>query len=174
MSQIPESWDLGSDVEISDASMKEFYPWGLNYDGDYENFKHHLLSNNISMWKSIKTASEIAFEYSAENNILFDFIIRMRFDVIPSISIDKLVMQIPNNGILVPDTNQPKDMVNDWFAAGRPREMKIYMNLFDSIREIFLDTQSNHGVWCNELGLALHLEQSQIKIRKIDMGMLFR
>ena len=172
-SEIPESWDLGPNSSISDASVEAFYPWGEGYLGGIENFKCHLLSNNISMWNSIKKSFDILDRYAADKKINFDYVVRMRYDVIPSISIDDILMQISDESILVPDTQHPENMTNDWFAIGNVKAMSVYMNFFDNFPEIFLETQIEFGVWCNELGLSKYLRKNRIDVKTADLKMLF-
>jgi len=170
---LPESWDLGDDLEINNQSVLDFFPWHDQKSKDMNNFRMHLLSNNISMWKSIKIVFEIFNEQSALNTEQFDYIVRMRFDVIPQINIDEIVKLATENKILVPFTSHPPFMINDWFAIGTPELMEIYCCLWDDFREIFMDTQNVRGVWCNELGLFQLLKMKGIDFEERDLSMRF-
>jgi hypothetical protein len=172
-SEIPENWDLGPKLVISQASVDEFFPWGRDYSEGSVKFRSHLLSNNISMWNSIKKSLDLALRYATKEEIVFDYIVRMRFDVIPTVTLDEILEKVNEKNILVPDTNHPKNMINDWFAIGRPELMGVYMNLFEDIESIFDTVQSKHGVWCNELGLYEHLKRHQIETFNSDVKMLF-
>lgn len=81
----------------------------------------------ISMWYSIFKANQLKYNYEKKNNMIFDKVIRMRFD--SSFFNKNLVLDSNINGIQIPRGNDWGG-INDQFAIGPSEEMDHYSNLF--------------------------------------------
>jgi hypothetical protein len=167
-----ESWDLGNNL-LNDKSVERHHPHGAKYIYGMESFKAHLLSSNISMWKSIEESFLLVENYSNEKNEPYDFVIRMRFDVLPTIKLKEILSDLRRNEVLIPETGHPKGMLNDWFAIGTYQNMKLYSNLFNEILDVFKLVVKEHESWCNEYGLSTHLSKSKVKVKTKDLRMRF-
>lgn len=85
----------------------------------------------ISMFYSIYKANELKKEYEKENNIVFDWVIRMRMDSefreqyfdIRNLTKD---LNIPEGE----DWNEPGIGINDQFAVGKSHIMDLYSNVY--------------------------------------------
>lgn len=81
----------------------------------------------ISMWYSILKANQLKCNYEKNNNIIFDKVIRMRFDT-DFFNVD-LVLDNNINSIQIPLGNNWGGIC-DQFAIGPSDEMNHYSNLF--------------------------------------------
>lgn len=162
----PQSWSI-ENQKMTAESISKHFEWAI--DQNSEKFLSHMLSNNISMWTSIFESWNLLESYSKMNSVNYDYVIRARYDIFPQVDLDMLLEKIESDSIIVPDTNHPKDMVNDWFAIGTFERMKIYCSLISKFPEILQAVQDQHGSWCNELGLSFHLQQSGVNFNAVEM-----
>ena len=109
----------------------------------------------LSMYYSIYQANKLKCEYEKDNNIIFDRVIRMRFDsdfVNDSLNLIKTT----NFDLCIPDTRFDYDGINDQFAIGSSKTMDIYSNVYRDIHEL---TECNY---CGEEILKKQLDRHNI------------
>ena len=109
----------------------------------------------LSMYYSIYQANKLKCEYEKDNNIIFDRVIRMRFDsdfVNDSLNLIKTT----NFDLCIPDTRFDYDGINDQFAIGSSKMMDIYSNVYQDIHEL---TECNY---CGEEILKKQLDRHNI------------
>ena len=89
----------------------------------------------LSMYYSIYQANKLKCEYENDNNMIFDRVIRMRFDsdfvnesldLIKTLSLD----------LCIPDTRFDYTGINDQFAIGSSETMDIYSNVYQDIHDL--------------------------------------
>jgi hypothetical protein len=89
----------------------------------------------ISMHYSIFKANQLKKEYEEENNIKFDWVIRMRTD--SDFKYDVLDLNSFNHDLNIPSGEDWSDnAINDQFAIGRSDAMDLYSNLYNSIHNV--------------------------------------
>lgn len=168
-----ESYDF-NEFDISEKSISNLFPKASSeYIFGRDKWKKHLISSNFSMWDSINRTYILFTEFSINNKINYDLILRMRYDVLPHLSLQQLISNYKNNTVLVPTNNMPPNMICDWFALGEPDIMINYFNVFNTLPDLMLRTQIKHGQWCNELGLYEHLLKNKINVDETEMRMAF-
>jgi len=109
----------------------------------------------LSMYYSIYQANKLKCEYEKDNNIIFDRVIRMRFDsdfVNDSLNLIKTT----DFDLCIPDTRFDYDGINDQFAIGSSKMMDIYSNVYQDIHEL---TECNY---CGEEILKKQLDRHNI------------
>jgi len=117
----------------------------------------------LNMLLSRKKCGKMLSEYSIKHNIHYDKVIFSRLDVE---FFDYLPQDLDLDYICVPDFHH-FDMVqgrgcNDRFAIGNLKNMKVYFNLYDSIRDLINRGCSLHG----ESTLHFYLSLADVKIKK--------
>jgi SAM-dependent methyltransferase len=142
--------------------------------------KDHMPNGNLlsygSMLYSLKQTGKMLDNYERENNISYDIIIRLRSDALftnkPSIyEWDMNVINVPIIG------RYYANAMNDQFAVGNSKNMKIYFNLFDRIveyvngkqclarPEVFLKYHLNrHGIHVVEKDIAFNIIRSDGRV----------
>ena len=81
-----------------------------------------------SMYYSINKCNELKELYALENNIHYDYIIRIRFDITPK---DKLICSnYDSKFINYLDIGQPDELISDWLNFGNNAIMNVYASLF--------------------------------------------
>ena len=77
---------------------------------------------------SIYKCNELKELYALENNIHYDYVIRIRFDITPK---DKLICSnYDSNFIHYLDIGQPDELISDWLNFGSNCIMNVYASLF--------------------------------------------
>lgn len=171
-----ESWSI-YDLSMSLEKLKKHYPWGINLDKQNSYFFDHLVSNNISMWKSINDGfilMENHLKLTGKDN--YDYVVRARTDVFPTDSILNLISKLNSDSeILIPNSViHPKNEINDWFAIGKFNAMKIYCSLFQEIEIVMRECLRKHDYWTNEAGLYMYLNKQKIRAKKMSLDLKFR
>lgn len=101
-----------------------------------------------SSWYSIQQANLLKEHYRLENDVVYDYVIRARFDityskVVRCADYDRNVLNISNKGL-------PPDMIDDRFAFGSNSLMNVYasgFNLLDHVNDI---RATKDGIYCGE------------------------
>ena len=86
----------------------------------------------LSMYYSIYQANKLKCEYEKENDIIFDQVVRMRFD--SDIVNDTLdLTKTANFDLCIPDIRFDYTGINDQFAIGSSKTMDTYSNIYKDI-----------------------------------------
>lgn len=86
----------------------------------------------ISMHYSIQQANELKKQYEEDNNIVFDWVIRMRTD--SDFKYDTLDMNSLTEELNIPEGEDwASDSINDQFAIGTSHAMNLYSSLYKNI-----------------------------------------
>ena len=106
---------------------------GKNQDLTYEQVKTNYLKGGfISQLYSIFRCNLIKEEYGLENNILYDCVIRLRFDV--TIQKTLICEDFDMNYIYYQAMGQPDGLISDWFNMGSNQIMNIYSSVFLNLK----------------------------------------
>lgn len=103
----------------------------------YSNYNISIISMHYSIFKS----NELKIKYEKDNNIIFDYVIRLRYDSLieDEINFDDYV----ENQICIPfgsdwggsTANLGEGGLNDQFAIGKSKFMDIYSNMYNCLQE---------------------------------------
>lgn len=115
----------------------------------------------ISMHYSIHQANNLKKEYEKENNIVFDWVIRMRTD--SDFRYDLLDLTSLSADLNIPSGEDWSDIgINDQFAIGKSYAMDFYSNLYHN----FYYTQSSK--YYPERMLLMYLKSINLNANRID------
>jgi hypothetical protein len=99
---------------------------------DDENMcKKHMLKQMISMYYSIYKCNELKEIYANENNFVYDYVIRLRFDFVPFQPI--ICSHLSRDYIYYLELGQPDELISDWINIGSNLTMNVYSSLFLNI-----------------------------------------
>lgn len=165
----PRFWD--EKYEFTDLCFVKAWTWALETRSGLESAKDYICNTANSMFYSIMMSNMIKNEYSKENGIQYDLVIRNRIDFAPHIELkfdEMFTDEFEDDVLIYHDLHQPDNMIADWFAMGRTKTMDIYSDVYSNIENLV--KQSNHidGYWCNELLLKHHIQNNNIKIEKVN------
>ena len=126
-----------------------------------EDSKNNIIQCSLSMWYSIFKCNELKELYAIENNFLYDYVIRSRFDI--AIKEPLYVHKYDKKALYYIDINQPDNLVSDIFNFGSNRIMNLYasmyyqvelLNSYDYIdknkRQVMTYRSGKDGMWGNE------------------------
>jgi hypothetical protein len=93
-----------------------------------EEHKVHTIKQVTSMYYSIYKCNELKEVFSNENNIHYDYVIRIRFDLLP---LEPIVCSMFNpKYINYLEMGQPDHMISDWINIGSNAVMNIYSSMY--------------------------------------------
>ncbi len=92
------------------------------------NIKDESIHHSYSMFYSIFKCNQIKEEYSYKNNIYYDCVIKIRFDIRPTEPL--LCLNYDMNYIYYAEINQPDELISDWINMGSTEIMNIYSSTF--------------------------------------------
>jgi hypothetical protein len=99
----------------------------MNNTRDKNECRNHDLLCVYSMFYGIYKSNELKELFALENNIQYDFVIRLRYDVLPNDVIN--CSTFDSNFIHYINIGQPDNIISDWFNMGS----NVIMNCFSSI-----------------------------------------
>jgi uncharacterized Zn-finger protein len=143
--------------------------WARNVEGGIEVAKKYLCNMTNSMFYSIMMSNLLKEQYSIENNIEYDIVIRCRTDFSPHAKINFDAIDLNDNEILCHSTGLPYGMPHDWFSIGTTSSMNAYCGVYNHIQELVNQSIMIDGWWCNELLLKHHLNNNNIKIKHANL-----
>jgi hypothetical protein len=143
--------------------------YDFNKDLEVVKFNHysHYPFNTLSLFYSIHQVGLLTNSYAQENNINFDFIIRLRSDLQ---LLSKINLQDKPNSNLIyvfDSINHPGEQgsytINDQFAIGSQKLMTIYNDLFMYLPCYYHMFELD---WISEILLGFHLKYNNIEVYK--------
>jgi hypothetical protein len=93
-----------------------------------EEHTSYIIKQLYSMYYSIYKSNELKELYALENGINYDYVIRLRFDLLPKQHI--VCENYDPNYIYYLETGQPDNLISDWFNFGSNSIMNVYSSLF--------------------------------------------
>ena len=121
------------------------------------------------MWASINRSWKVFEEFQEETGKKYDVVIRARYDIFPRINLNWIETAFSREEMVLPDTNHPTNMLNDWFAMGNQKQLESYCSLIETFNQIFHSVQEKRSSWCNEYGLFEHLKNENIPFKTLQM-----
>jgi hypothetical protein len=96
-----------------------------------EETRQHDIKQITSMYYSIFKCNELKETYANENGFQYDYVIRLRFDLIVYHPI--ICSQIDPNYIYYLEMGQPDELISDWLNIGSNAIMNIYSSMYFSM-----------------------------------------
>ena len=112
-------------------------------------------------------------DYSVQNNVKYDFVIKLRYDVSPSIKINFNDKLLQKNILYYQNLNQPLNMISDWFAMGSNDIINVWGSMYFYIQTLYFQVMEEENIWCNELLLRNHLRNNLVPTESVDYGVTF-
>lgn len=88
----------------------------------------HIVKQTTSMYYSIFKCNELKEVYANEHGIHYDYVIRIRFDVVPKQPL--VCATYDPNFIYYQEMGQPDNLISDWINFGSNRIMNVYSSLY--------------------------------------------
>jgi hypothetical protein len=168
----PKHWE-NKNIQVSRENIEKFFPYGLDDPNGIEYFGKYKVDTLHSQWYSNMKVNLIKEEYSITNNIHYDCVIKLRYDVSPTIKLDFINGNFDENILYHQDLKQPSHMVSDWFALGSNKVMNVWSSMYFYIEPLYQQVMSEHNVWGSELLLKQHLANNHVKTQAVDLGIQF-
>ncbi|MFZ9531135.1 MAG: hypothetical protein ACO272_01325 [Candidatus Fonsibacter ubiquis] len=166
----PRHWQ-NDKMKISEENIKKCFDYGLNDPNGVEAFGKYIVDICHSQWYSKMMVNNIRKKFSVNNNIKYDLILALRYDVSPSIKLNFL--NFDSDVFYYQNLNHPLGMISDWFAMGSEKVMDVWGNTYNHIESIYNQLIDQESIFCNELLLRNQLKNNGIKTNPIDIGVSF-
>jgi hypothetical protein len=148
--------------EIKEYININLKPKKIKYVFDYVKQENSFISDGtLSMYNKIYLANKLKKEYEKENNFIYDYVIRIRPDLIIKEFLPKEIFEEENNNkIYMPIISNVFSYYGypDFMAIGNSRLMDIYSNIF-----LYLIKDSNNKCNISETLLYKYLELNKIE-----------
>jgi hypothetical protein len=119
-----------------------------------------------SSWYGVQAANNLKEQYRLANDIVYDYVIRARFDINYNIAID--CSAYDNNVVHICNRALPDhDMVDDRFAFGSNHNMNVYSSGFNFLDYFTKIRDTKDGIMCGETLVYEMLKMGNIENRKI-------
>ena len=115
-----------SNIKICDKRLSNIMRTNKITDKVYA--RNHDLLCVYSMFYGIYKSNELKELFSLENNIHYDYVIRIRYDALPLNEI--ICSHYDPNYIYYINIGQPDNIISDWFNMGSNMIMNCYSSLF--------------------------------------------
>jgi hypothetical protein len=134
--------------------QKTFKNKSWNVDKTIQRFCSHLNRDYFvdmmhCMWYSIHKANAVKEIYRYEQDVVYDYVIRCRFDaIIPRVL---NCMELDPNIIHVSHDRQQPNMLDDWFAVSSTKNMNVYTDCYNLMDAAYDIGMKRDGLVCNEI-----------------------
>lgn len=159
----PKEWNRK--YQFPDKCFIEGPSWALDVKEGIDVAKKYLSNMTNSMFYSIMMSNLLKEDYSIQNKIDYDLVIRCRTDFSPYQIIDLKRIDLQDDEIICHSTGLPYGMPHDWFAIGSTESMNVYCGVYNQINNLHKQSNNEDGWWCNELLIKHHLNNNNIKIK---------
>lgn len=119
-----------------------------------------------SMWYSLLQSNLLKEEHRLKNNIHYDCVIRIRFDINYRIVVN--VSDYDLNVINIAKRDLPSEMVDDQFAFASNELMNMYCGGFSWMEYVFSKRDKLDGIFCSETLLYEMFKSLEIKYNVIN------
>lgn len=93
-----------------------------------ETVYRHVVNTTYSMMYSIFKCNQLKEEYAYKNNLYYDVVIKLRYDVI--VEQPLLCAEYPIDAIYYPDLGHPDELIADWINMGSTPIMNVHASTF--------------------------------------------
>jgi len=115
-------------IQIPTDRLERTKKMNLHKEWTDEHHTEYIIRQLCSMYYSINKCNELKELYALENNIHYDYVIRIRFDITPR---EKLICSnYDANFIHYLDIGQLDELISDWLNFGSNAIMNVYASLF--------------------------------------------
>lgn len=121
------------DTNIKQYINKNLNPKKIKYVKDFNKDDNNVVSiGTLSMYNKIYLANQLKKDYEVENNFVYDYVIRIRPDLIIKETIPEYIFTENKNKIYFPYISKVFSYYGypDFFAIGSSKLMDIYSDIF--------------------------------------------
>ena len=115
-------------LNVSEKRIENVMKMNAHKNLSREDAKKHVIKQLISMFYSIYKSNELKEIYATENGIVYDYVIRIRFDFLPQQPL--LCSQLDPGYIYYVEMGQPDNLISDWMNIGSNAIMNVYASLY--------------------------------------------
>jgi hypothetical protein len=118
-------------IKIPEKRLEDAKKMNHHKNWTDEEHKYHIVKQLTSMYYSIYKSNELKEIYANENGFVYDYVIRIRFDLLPKQPI--ICSLLDPNCVHYLEMNHPDELISDWINIGSNLIMNIYSSLYLNI-----------------------------------------
>jgi hypothetical protein len=145
-----------------DESLQRYFEGAID-NPEEPDFRFRTIRDNYSAKYSLLKSSILKKTYELENDFKYDYVIKIRTDVISYIKIN--ASDYDPNLVHYKDMNQPDGMISDWLNLSSSKNMDAYASVFNTFEFALQECVKDTGAYCNELLIRKTLDFFGIKIQ---------
>jgi hypothetical protein len=132
MVEKPKKWTRK--YEFPDKVFTHAHTWALEVPSGLEVAKKYICDTTNSMFYSIMMSNLLKEQYSVENSIEYDLVIRNRIDYSPHVVLQLENIVINDDDLMYQDLYQPDGMISDWFAMGSSNAINTFCGVYNQMK----------------------------------------
>ena len=115
-------------IGVAETRLQNYQKMNSHRNYSDSEMKTHMVKQLTSMYYSIYKCNELKEVYANEQGIVYDYVIRLRFDFLPREPV--VCSQLDQNYIYYLELGQPDQLISDWFNIGSNTIMNVYASLY--------------------------------------------
>jgi len=115
-------------LNVSPKRLENFMKMNSHKSWTPEEHKAHMIKQMTSMYYSIYKCNELKEVYANETGIVYDYVIRLRFDSFPRAPL--VCAPYDPNFIYYQEIGQPDELISDWINFGSNAIMNVYACMY--------------------------------------------
>jgi hypothetical protein len=113
---------------MNDTRVRNFINMNSQLNHTPQQAQDHAIRQNMSMLYSIFKSNELKETYANENGFVYDYVIRIRFDLVPKVPL--VLSQFNPNSLYYQDLGHPDQLISDWVNFGSNLIMNVMSSLY--------------------------------------------
>ena len=119
---------IKSNLKIPEKRLDNMIELNKDKGWSREEHKRHIVKQMCSMFYSIFKCNELKENYANQNGIIYDYVIRLRFDAVPRVPL--CCSNYEPSFIYYQNLGQPDNLISDWINFGSNSIMNIYCSVY--------------------------------------------
>ena len=115
-------------LQVPEKRMQNVQKMNAHKQWSNEDAKKHIAKQMTSMYYSIYKSNELKELYANENGIVYDYVIRLRFDFMPEQPL--LCSQLDPTYIHYVEIGHVDNLISDWMNIGSNTIMNVYSSMY--------------------------------------------
>lgn len=115
-------------LQVNPSRLENILKLNAHRKFDEDQTKKHIIKQHVSMFYSIFKSNELKENYANQNGIVYDVVVRLRFDCIPLVP-----MQFDSfdpDFLYYHDMGHPDLIISDWINFGSNLIMNVYSSIY--------------------------------------------
>ena len=115
-------------INVAERRLHNFMEMNKHKQWTPDKHKQHMIKQMTSMYYSIYKCNELKEVYANENGIVYDYVIRLRFDSLPRAPL--ICSRYEPSFVYYQEIGQGDNLISDWINFGSNTIMNVYASMY--------------------------------------------